>query len=91
MVTPYGFIERLRFVSQLLSVAGHHLVISYLHRYVDLWSKCRISNIEYLGLIIVCHFELERKITHEVTKKISRGIGAPSKLRNFVIAGNTIP
>jgi len=40
--------------------------------------------VKYLGLIIDCHLN-SKKHVHEVSKKMSRGIGILSKLRHFVI------
>ena len=40
--------------------------------------------VKYLGLIIDCHLNWKKHV-HEVSKKISRGIGILSKLRHFVI------
>ena len=40
--------------------------------------------VKYLGLTIDCHLNWKKHV-HEVSKKISRGIGILSKLRHFVI------
>ena len=39
--------------------------------------------VKYLGLIVDCHLNWKKHV-HEVSKKISRGIGILSKLRHFV-------
>ena len=43
----------------------------------------QMTYVKYLGLIIDCHLNW-KKHAHEVSKKISRGIGILSKLRHFV-------
>ena len=40
-----------------------------------------MTYVKYLGLIIDCHLNCKM---HEVSKKISRGIGILSKIRHFV-------
>ena len=47
-----------------------------------------MTYVKYLGLIIDCHLNW-KKHAHEVSQKISRGIGILSKLRHFVT--NDIP
>ena len=39
--------------------------------------------VKYLGLIVDCHLNWKKHV-HDVSKKISRGIGILSKLRHFV-------